>query len=1800
MLNPITYTERVVEDFLRYQLTTYPFTDERLARQMRELLSLARSRETPLLRGPYVSLSRPFEEGPTVASLVAEGLFHPHMVNLIPHPTLYGHQGAAVRHIIAERRPTIVSTGTGSGKTECFLYPIISRCLALRDEPDGIVAVVVYPMNALAEDQLGRLRALLCGTGVTFGMYVGGTPERDAEAAGVVLRQGASKADYERALEEQAAEQSGRAVHPPEERASREAMRSRPPRILLTNVKQLEYLLTRQKDVELFDGARLELLVFDEAHTFSGAAGAESACLVRRLREFCGRSAEQTVCVATSATIADPHGAADAPRHFASRFFGVAPDSVAVVTERYARAPWPDERVVPPALAGAANIHLDNVLSALRSVEDQPAVPGSMELLRRTFESMTGTTLDRHRWRESLYERLAGNEVVYQIAAALERPRPLAELVEALAARVGRPVPEEEVLLWLALGAAARDDGRPLLRPVVHAFVRGVGGAVVTFADGADDPVLWLSAEDAGGAGSGQRARLPVLSCTTCGQHYFEHHLEDFGLTDRAPSGGRTDGHRRHWRPLDAAQEDSRRVVLLDRSIGDEGEDGDAPKDTVALALCRRCGTASLDTEPCSQCGSGAPVPLLVVRQKHDRPGKLTRCVSCGTSGRVVMGRYREPARPVRALAVADVHVLAQSLIQHAERRRLLVFTDNRQDAAFQAGWMQDRARRYRLRALMAERLRRGPVGVSDLAGWLDALMDQDDDLSRVLVPEVWRKVPKSKVGVEHQHERRYFLTIQVLREITTSPRQRIGLEPWGRLRVEHEGLDATLPFFLQWAPVLGCSAAELRDGVATLLDGFRRRLLLHHPSGLYSRFWRDGAPEVVAGYLPLLEGVPKGLKLRRDRDDDERRIDQLIPSRNQTVTTQAALRWGVPEGDVVGFVEALWRLLTELGLLVPVTLRGVSPRLTPLPRCAGAHQIDADRLLLTASSKVWRCRVCRRTQARRTPGAACVAWRCRGTVEPVEELADDYDLSMLDQPFAMLRPREHSAQVPRESRERVERLFKGPSEAVNTLVCTPTLELGVDIGELDAVLMRNVPPLPANYWQRAGRAGRRNRMSVNLTYARQASHDRAFFADPMKMLAGPIDPPSFNLRNEEMVRKHVHAAVLTELQQVARRRGPLHPGRDEVAHALSTCFPTRISAWLFDSAGNVRTGHYDVTSLGAVIARHRARLLQTVERVFAQSWPAEAAQVVTPARLGAAVDAMPGRLDEIVRRVERRLAWAMREQDRLDALRRTRGSLEPDEEATWARCSKLIKRLKGVAKAKGADASGQDDTYTYAVLAAEGFLPGYGLETGTVVVTYVTPRGSSELREWELRRGTSLALRESSPGNLLYANGHRFVPRQFHLDPDPPLALRVDPSREVVVEATGDALSGLGDALLPAVRVSDVDLAHFSQISDEEEVRFQVSVATWGYEQDRHEGGAAWLWGTMAVQHRRSVHLRLVNVGVSSLVQGTALGYPVCETCGQSRSALSSAKEIEHFSKVHEDRCGVRPRRVGFYADVVADALSLLDLPDRGVACSVVEALRHGAADVLEMELDDLQILALAHAGDDRVDMALYDPMPGGSGLLDQMVERWPDVVEAALRVVRDCPSRCDTSCPDCLREFRNAWVHRHLDRRRAEERLAALGDALRPTHPIPPRLPARAAAGAPDTPGEATLHAMLERAGLGGFSIHERVDLGRPVGATIPDVYYADPTGRSDGLCVYLDGMSRALHGDPERGRLDAQIRAALEGRGYEVRAIAQSDLTDRQAMATHFYWIARRLLPDRQSADRLRDEPTWFESQVPPSGS
>lgn len=1811
-LNPITFTERVVDDFLHYQLSTYHLADPDLQGQLRDLLCLVRTRDTPLRKGPFISLSRPFKAGARIEDLVADGVFHPSMNSVVPFPSLRAHQEEAIR-AIHRGDTTLVSTGTGSGKTEAFLYPIISRCLELQEQgaAPGVVAVLIYPMNALAEDQLDRLRGLLAGRGIPFGMYVGKTPEEESQVQGRRLSAGTTNATYREQLRQIREKGQTQTLLPPEERASRAAMRRAggQPRILLTNVKQLELLLTRGKDVGIFAGAPLEYLVFDEAHTFRGAQGAETACLIRRLRTFCGCQAENVRHVATSATMADPHGGEQAAQDFARRFFGVAGDRVTLIREQYDEQRWNPMRSVPDGPPADHHAVLNRLLEAVEASDEDvaEAISGPLQLLG-------GARLPRQGWQAALSAQLASNELVYQLANSLSAPRALVDLPEELGAKLGRGVSEAEVLAWLALGAATGRGGQePLLRPVAHSFVKGISGAVATFSNPSVHARLWLSGEDADAEFGDEFWRFPVVTCTTCGQHYYETSLQDFNLVSGSlagPTGGDLVGHDRVWPHLPEAL-GGRRVLFIDRLVstpdedagdpdpegegeenGDAGEDpGQPSKRLHPLYLCRHCGSMhEQSAEVCAACSTpGVLFPVMTVRQKEAYPGLLHSCVACQAPGRRPGGgRYREPIRRMRAVSVSDVHVLAQSMIHLIDPPRLLVFADNRQDAAFQAGWMQDHARRFRLRALMAQQIAEGGTALGDVVYALDALLEADVELSRALIPEVWQVAPFYDSTNKHREERLYYLRIQLLREIASGVKQRIGLEPWGRLRLDYQGLDAHLPFVQNWALILGVTPDSLAVGIGALLDHLRRIRILHDGSThLFDRIWTSADKEINYGYFPTITGGPKGVKLLREELDNPGRVVQWMGSR-PTQIRNAVAAWGVPPEALPTFLTELWETLQAVELLVPVTLTGWG---RPLTGCAGVLQVNSSKLTLSKHAGRFRCDVCRRTTVRQGPSGQCLAWHCGGRLVWEDEATDDFDLRMLDGDYEMLRAAEHSAQVPSVKREKLENQFKGDGRQLNTLVCTPTLELGVDIGALDAVLMRNVPPSAANYWQRAGRAGRRHRMAVDLTYAQATGFDQAYYRDPLRLLGGQVEPPRFNLRNGEMVRKHVHATVLTALHGIARQAAPAEGAAIE--ECLKRCFPPTLRSYLFDTDGSILSDVRDVTELGDMISAHRAEVVAAVDLAFSKSWPVEDADVVTATTLEDVMDQMHLSLEAVLKRFKRRLEWARRELARLSDVKQRMGGLDPEDKAHEKRCEKVIARLKGTTR-RGRESAqgGGDDAETMGALAREGFLPGYGLESGTIVGTAEAPRLSQGLDDFELPRAPTLALREYVPGNVIYANSFRFVPRRYQLMPDETLRFRVDPAQQVVLEAGLDqGTRPLAAQEIRAVPVCDVIMPSQSQISDEEEFRFQMATEVFGYEKGIHRGGVAWTWGGFDLRIRRGVELRLVNVGPRKEVSQSRLGFPLCLACGQSLSPFSSQAARDEFDRLHRERCGHEVRPTGFFADVEVDVLGIHDVEDRRQGLSVGEALRMGAARVLDMEVEDLQLMAIGRAGETRWDVLLYDPMPGGSGLLEQISDRWPEVVAAAIELLETCQGACETACIDCLHTYRNRFYHEFLNRHVGLEALKAGTGPLVRVHDIPElQRKVVSTTGQAQTHIEARMKRYLSAAGLPDPICQHPIDLGMGYGRTVVDLFYA---GEEDepGLCLYTDGMGERIHGNADQAAKDAAIRARLESRGYEVVVIRSFELDDREAVVSAIARIGKYLM-GREKQREIKQSTAWFD--------
>ena len=518
-------------------------------------------------------------------------------------------------------------------------------------------------------------------------------------------------------------------------------------------------------------------------------------------------------------------------------------------------------------------------------------------------------------------------------------------------------------------------------------------------------------------------------------------------------------------------------------------------------------------------------------------------------------GREIEPARKVQAVTVADVHILAQAMINAAPdgHKKLIIFADSRQDAAFQAGWMQDHARRIRPAAHDVPGHRRQRHAAVRWTAITDKLMEmfrKDQNLIDTLLPELTGEEAPATFGHNKWVPVHKALRYMVLREFTTGVRRTDCLESMGLAQVVYDGLTPQSKGLRAWAEMMGISPEEAVEAICLILDNWRRNRILYVTGDpIFSRYHAKDDPYIQAGLLPLREFRPEGLLLNGGPDPTTTPVADPGPEGGvggpgppQEVGDPSPTRstWMRPR-------RLLWEFLTdEAKLLRKVTLR--SQKEKPLAATCGRW---------TPKNWSWRratCGIAARPASGSPPGTprtppapATTATAPPSTEQPDQE---NYDVWLMGRPFVMVSAEEHTAQVPGEVRNKIEQDFKSRHGRTNCLVATPTLEMGVNIGALDMALMRNVPPRPSNYWQRAGRAGREERMAVVVTYCRRSPHDRYFFDDPLRLLGGAIEAPTFNLRNPLMVAKHIRSAILSELllrsRQAGTGQGERDPGRAE------------------------------------------------------------------------------------------------------------------------------------------------------------------------------------------------------------------------------------------------------------------------------------------------------------------------------------------------------------------------------------------------------------------------------------------------------------------------------------------------------------------------------------------------------------------------------------------------------------------------------------------------------------------------------
>jgi ATP-dependent helicase YprA (DUF1998 family) len=1743
----------LIEEYRRFLRTSYRFLDPHLREQFEAHLAQA----DVVVRGPLITLARDFERAEALRQLVEAGRAERSLLVAnwpFGDEPLYRHQ---VQALDAGRvgRSFVVTTGTGSGKTEAFLLPVMDGILRRKREGvAGVQALLLYPMNALANDQLERLRRLLRSTklDLSFALYTG-----DSEKSAQNLR-------------EEPAET---------ERQSRAAIRKDPPDILLTNYKQLEFLLVRGEDRALFTPA-LRYLVLDELHSYRGALATEMACLIRRLKVHANIAPGSLVGIGTSATVASVADGARTLAEFATVLFGESFRAEDIIGEslvplRMHPGPWVP---APPSLE-------DEALLAVDLADEHAVVTLAEQLTGRSCPS-DGALSQR------IGAVLTGNAVVQTLEELFAQPGALGDAVNALRDKVpGRAEQPEEALrreieAYLLVGSIGDDDNPPRLRPKLHMFFHGVYDVALCL-----DPNC-RSLVPHGGTEClrcGAAAR-PAALCRTCGQDFvklrFEQESDDLPVgTGDFYSDERTAflTHQVHQLPEGPGVTDE------DENESEPGRPPpkrtDAEERLSRVGVCVACGRVLQPEGTCPACNRVA-VPYLMYRwdkKEAPRAGILHVCPACGdsyTKGDIVT--------PLRTGTASSVAVLVERHLDllDGEDRKLLLFADNRQDAAHQAGYTADKHRGVALRHLVSYEVRAAGADGIYLQELPQRLFDAYKQLGiiqgRPTRPERARWIDA--------------ITYELANEFTRYTRQRASLENLGLVAVEYEFLDdiERKPEFNRAVADANIDMPTAMALVRVILDIMRKNRAL-----AYDFFQEFIDPNRKRRYREL-EGDPYGIRFP-DRDRSPKgfalgRPDHIRKSKSGTIlgfyqeNPKAGQLTAVHKvaTRVIGdrhrselFIRAAVPLMLRLELLVPV------PNF-PLPKADRVAslkilQLNSKVIRLVPPATGYRCNACQAWRPYDFP--TCPTPKCtQGSLQPAGVDRDSYYVRLYtDRAPQRLAITEHSAQIGGEERAKRETNFK--EGRLDALVCTPTLELGVDIGPLLTVALRNAPPTPANYVQRVGRAGRRLRIGFVSTFCAGGAHDRHAFENPEWLVAGHFSPPKIRLDNKRVVHRHLRSFVLESIHsQLPRLMADL---LDDVRT------PTRWSA-------EALLGLFDE------VRRDEVSLVEGLARLFADD--REAGRTIRYDR---------GECEQVTKRFESDLtrvveSWweRIRQLDREYREYATVGSPRQDEKKAAARKRAFYEITQDPERA-----------YTLNYLSTQGLLPAYQFP----VDTFSLDPGVADTPT--LYRPSAIAIEEFAPGNFVYANGHKLRSIRVLFAGGPGLSpgrtARSDAESsgrlrsfqfcercDAVTEETRNACPRCEAPLPSAVACVFVDAFEAEEslrIGSEEESRQRQF-------HDRREslldqsGTECQLYPYpfAPVEYRKLGEILITNWGRVDSKTGAGMQFWLCPDCGRHLPYdplnAAQARAVQTWRDYHRRLCSGEPAALvlayQFHGDCLV--LSIPSAQDRTTigrsthsptAVTLAEALLAGATDLLEVESHEIAAFPRrAPEGDTAEEIVFYETVPGGAGYVEQMARRLPEVASAARERLYN--HECLRACYLCLKHYRNQRWHHFFDKGRVRDTLLMLSltEQVEPT-------PIRNGAGirtlreslakrraeiestgklpgqkGPASPIEAKLLDALRAQAdlpppLPQYEIRDRDRL-----VTIPDFAYPDTR-----IAVFCDGF--AFHGNPETLELDARKRNWLQskegGEWVVLTYWGRTILRDAEACAREIAEVHRQRL-------------------------
>lgn len=1083
--------------------------------------------EHGIFKGPYLSVKLPFAKAGSQSDvpLVIRDKYVP-----------YDHQLRAFQRLTTRDghvpQGTIMTTGTGSGKTESFLYPLLDYCYAQRDRP-GIKAIVLYPMNALATDQAAR-----------FARAVHGDPKLREANTTVGLLIGAGKMDGDK----ERSSSMGR-DHVIE---NRDAILKSPPDILLTNFKMLDYALMRARYQQLWslnleDPELLRFLVLDELHTYDGAQGSDVANLIRRLKLKFTFSRGHLCPVGTSATVGDGEEGKQQLSEYAGRVFGEHFSDGAIIGEKRltpgefftdSRQGLLPERLTPEDLQFRRDDSYRTYVDRQKLLWGIPGDFSPRELAAWTQGS-------------PLFRCL--------IASCGPAPKALGDLLKEMGRREERfgtldnELQEAVVASLLSVADQAKNaEGGSLLSIQVQQWIRELSGVVRKIS--VEPDFTWR--EPGKTRASDPSLSLPLWHCRECGGS---------GWLARKPDN------------KDQLVADHSRIFegffSYDKNIwflSTYREEHIPPPEYQAGDQMRRYldpVSLNLHVKPAE-----GLVPVIACRKYngHRSDHSCPLCNNPGNSISIVGGRAATIA------SVVTGQVLATELDETPEHdRKVLAFTNSVQDAAHQAGFMRARNYRFTFRTSLQRVIREAnrELTLAELQErfvivWESVFRDKYPD--RGADAYVHQFFPAKKIGKVDPEDYRTpggKYNRKFLEELSLAVKWETVAEfgynsTIGRtlektltcaVAIDGERVAAVYPKLQSWlvANVMeNVTAEQLGCFITGLLLRQRQRGAVSHP--FLEKYRTEGAKQWNLNYTrdkrhflnpgfgsrsryprPLVTGpLVKELPFDTTYAQKDNWYHGYFRTNFSFVADEAQA--------INEFYQQLLPILAEAGLLdVRSGPEGDNYCLRP------------EALIVGADAGAVECPVCNVHQTllegdTSLVGLPCITYRCTGHYEAVVT-EDNYYQSVYNRRRApRIYATDHTGLLDRGDRERKEIDFRERpnTNSLNTLVATSTLEMGIDIGDLNVAMNTAVPPLPANFLQRVGRAGRKSgsALIVNLVKASQ-SHDLFYYEEPLEMMAGKVHTPGCFLSAREILKRHFLAYLVdswTALNPVLNRL----PGR--------------------------------------------------------------------------------------------------------------------------------------------------------------------------------------------------------------------------------------------------------------------------------------------------------------------------------------------------------------------------------------------------------------------------------------------------------------------------------------------------------------------------------------------------------------------------------------------------------------------------------------------------------------------------------